>query len=85
MFSRRLPRWVHGIIRSMSIGEEWERSSLCICHTVSFWDLVVIMLLRVMFVHMERRWRHVSFLCSGHGGQGNWVGQLVFILWLPMY
>jgi hypothetical protein len=31
------------------------------------------MLIKVVFVHMERRWRHMSFLISGHmleGGEG---------------
>jgi hypothetical protein len=51
-------------IRNVSLVEEWERSSLCTCHTVLL-CLVVWMLLKVVFMHMESRWRHVSTSCSG--------------------
>lgn len=56
--------------------DKWDNNSLCICHTVSS-CVVVQMLLRVVCMHMESRWRHVSVSCSGHTlqkGEGNWVG-----------
>ena len=55
-------------IRNVSLVEEWERSSLCTCHTVLL-CLVVWMLLKVVFMHIESRWRHVLVLCSGQGSR----------------
>ena len=70
MFHGGLPRRVPTFIRNMSLVEEYERSSLCICHTVLL-CLVIRMLLSLVFMHMESRWRHVSVSCSG---QRLWSG-----------
>ena len=37
---------------------EWYNNILCICH-IALLCPVVRMLLRLMVVHMEKRWRHV--------------------------
>lgn len=45
------------------------------CHTALL-CMFVWMLLKAMFIHMERRCRHVSFSFSGHRlhrGEGDWV------------
>ena len=52
-------------IRNVSLVEEWEGSNLCIYYTTLL-CLVVWMLLRVVVVHMESRWRHVLVSCNGH-------------------
>ena len=45
-----LPRWVLSFIGSVSLDEEWERSSLCICFLVHGCSDVI----EVVFVHIER-------------------------------
>jgi hypothetical protein len=69
------PKWVQTFIKSVSLVVEWERSGLCIFH-IALLCWVVQMLLRVVFVHMERKWKHVSVSSSGHRlqrGERNWV------------
>ena len=44
--------------------------------------------LRYWFLHVNRRWDHVSLAFCGHSeqlGLGCMRGQNIFFLWLPMY
>ena len=45
VFFGGLPMWVPSLMRSVSLVEEWERSSLCICH-IAFLCPVIRMLLK---------------------------------------
>ena len=54
--------WVHAFIRSVSCVVEWKRNNLHICH--------IALLVMVVFVCLERRWKHVSVSCSDMGCKG---------------
>ena len=67
MLKGGFPRWVPVLIRNVSLVEELrggggENSSLCICY-MTLLCLVVVMLFRVVFMHMERTWNHVLGVC----------------------
>lgn len=51
-------RWVCAFKRSVFFVVEWEDNNVMYI-TYHFLCLVVWMLLKVVFVHMERRWKHV--------------------------
>ena len=63
LFMERCAKWVLTFTKNMSIIEEWIKNILYICHTVLL-CLVVSMLLEVVFMFMESRWRHVLFFCG---------------------
>jgi hypothetical protein len=82
-----LLRWVPTFIKDVYFVEKWERRSFYIIRTILL-CLVIHMLLKLVFVHMESRWRHVFVSCSGprlQRGEENWVHQIMCFLLLAMY
>lgn len=74
-------------IRNVSFVVEWERHSNGICETALL-CLEAQMVLRVVYVHVEKLWKHVLVSSSGQRlqrGEGHWVDQMVCLLWLPIY
>jgi hypothetical protein len=50
-FGGGISRWVLTFIRNISLVQEWERSGLCICHTIML-CVVLWMLLKAVLVHI---------------------------------